>query len=529
MFTNPPSKKRKNYINKKVNKPTIQEIESSGNAFWNAMDNNSKTANGAIAYKNTGQPLLDLYKFLGDSRYSFDENTLDTLITSAVQDDLLYTLKILFWCRDIRGIGAGNRDVFRSILDKAYKSTSGLAYYDIKLGMLNTISLIPFYGRWDDLYSFFGTETLNLIKYQLSEDMKHYENNEFSKISLLAKWLPREGSKKYPSYIYKTIVKRLFNGDRALYRKWIVQLTDVVEQKMSSRKWDNIDYSKLPSKAAMLYSKAFMRHDAERYNRYLNNLSSPTSRGVKINTVSLEPYDVVGDILRTHKHDQRLLKGIWKNFDQTESTIPILPVVDVSDSMTWYNNSLDKAIAFGIYVAERNPGSWKNKYFEFSSRAAMVELKGNDIVQKVSSLSKASWGGNTNIEAIFTQILTNAKNHGLTNEQMPKAVIIISDGQYDYQKNTDESTYQTMIKRFKNQGYDAPLLIEWNLNGSKYNNSNVLAKQKGIISISGFSKNIFKALLTLDLENIANGAKEIDPITAMFDILDNERYSMITL
>ena len=44
----------------------------------------------------------------------------------------------------------------------------------------------------------------------------------------------------------------------------------VVECLMSSNKWNEINYSAVPSRAMMIYRNAFMRHDSERFSTFVN-------------------------------------------------------------------------------------------------------------------------------------------------------------------------------------------------------------------------------------------------------------------
>jgi hypothetical protein len=48
-------------------------------------------------------------------------------------------------------------------------------------------------------------------------------------------------------------------------RKILVENTKVVEQKMSAKEWDKIEYEKVPGKAFNLYKNAFEKHDNSRF------------------------------------------------------------------------------------------------------------------------------------------------------------------------------------------------------------------------------------------------------------------------
>ena len=64
----------------------------------------------------------------------------------------------------------------------------------------------------------------------------------------------------YPVYNFKRIVRSM--------RKQI----GVVESLMSAGKWDEIKYPEVPSRAMMIYRKAFMKHDEARFNEFIGKV-----------------------------------------------------------------------------------------------------------------------------------------------------------------------------------------------------------------------------------------------------------------
>ena len=110
------------------------------------------------------------------------------------------------------------------------------------------------------------------MKQQLEADLKNFR--EGKSVSLLAKWIKTADSKReetrklgiltaqklgYPVYNFKRIVRSL--------RKYI----GVLEVKMSEGKWEEIVYPEVSGRAMMIYRNAFLRHDMERFDRYLMN------------------------------------------------------------------------------------------------------------------------------------------------------------------------------------------------------------------------------------------------------------------
>lgn len=100
------------------------------------------TENGAVGYMTTGKELLDL-NFKTSSLRNMNEDEILRIFLKAFYEDKLLAIKWLFFLRDRAGMG--ERRSFRVILNSL-----GHQYPIIAKEL---ISLVPEYGRWDDLYS----------------------------------------------------------------------------------------------------------------------------------------------------------------------------------------------------------------------------------------------------------------------------------------------------------------------------------------------------------------------------------------
>lgn len=220
----------------------------------------TRTENGAVALNTSGDARLDLFGTIGSLREA-DENRITTLFAEAYAQDKLFATKIAFYARDIRG-GLGERKTFRTIIRyMAEKHPEALR---------PNLDLVGVFGRYDDLYDLIGTpledDMWAAMKKQFEEDLQNL--NAGNAISLLAKWIKTADASSsatrklgiltaqklgYPVYNFKRIVRSM--------RKQI----GVVESLMSAGRWDEIKYPEVPSRAMMIYRKAFMKHDAERF------------------------------------------------------------------------------------------------------------------------------------------------------------------------------------------------------------------------------------------------------------------------
>lgn len=105
------------------------------------------TENGAVALSTTEDARLDFFGTVGSLREA-DENRICTLFAKSYSQDALFTMKILFYARDIRG-GLGERKTFRTLLRYAAEHHPET--------VRPNLDLIGVFGRYDDLYSLIGT------------------------------------------------------------------------------------------------------------------------------------------------------------------------------------------------------------------------------------------------------------------------------------------------------------------------------------------------------------------------------------
>ena len=147
----------------------------------------TRTENDGLQYSSTNSALLDLFATIGGMREKSEEGVVKAF-KKAKDEDALLAMKMLFYARNIRG-GLGERRTFRVIL-KSIADNENL--------IRKNISLIPEFGRWDDLFVLFGTPSencmLEFVKQQFESDLANYESGNKTEISLLVKRLKSENS-----------------------------------------------------------------------------------------------------------------------------------------------------------------------------------------------------------------------------------------------------------------------------------------------------------------------------------------------
>lgn len=499
-------------------------------------NNVTVTSNGMQAYKSTLSSVLDL--FASGASYRHSSSAISQMVRDAYVQDPLATLRCLFYLRDIRGNGAGGqgeRNVFRSgIRTYAELDHDRFVRSDI-------IRHIPTYGRWDDLFCLFGVSDLldaniiRMIKNQLHADMVELQSKGAeAKISLLAKWMPScNTSSAATRALARKIYKKLGMSEKA-YRKMLVALRrhiDIVESRLSVRDY-TFDYGSLPSCAALKYRKAFYANDGERYKKYVGDLRAAIvsgDRSVKVNVDTLYPYDIVSKFTRysnPDSHESLQLDNMWRslpNYFGEAAHANWLAVVDVSGSMMSPANPrpMDVAIALGLYIAEHNRGLFHGKMITFSESPSLVEVDDSwSLKQKVEYIENMPWGYNTNLESVFMLVLNAAVENSLPASEMPEALVIISDMQFDscVSGANNVSVYHMIKMRYAAAGYKMPKLVFWNAALRGYGNVPITKHEHGAILVGGCYPGMFEQILTGNA-----------PESFMYDVLNAERYAPIVL
>jgi len=191
---------------------------------------------------------------------------------------------------------------------------------------------------------------------------------------------------------------------------------------------------------------------------------------------------------------------------------------------------MDVAVSLGLYISERNVGPFQDYFVTFSQNPELQVLKGN-LRERLRQLNSASWGYNTNLEAVFSLILDQAVKNSVPQDQMPTKILILSDMEFDQAVNVRNSwsgevgsewnpTAQEMIeKKYQESGYKIPSIIYWNIQ-SRGDNMPVKFDKGGTALISGFSPSILKSILKGDI---------VSPQQIMDETILSERYKNITI
>ncbi|XP_045814496.1 uncharacterized protein LOC123908033 [Trifolium pratense] len=372
----------------------------------------------------------------------------------------------------------------------------------------------------------------------LKKDLELLKSGSPTKISLAAKWCPSvDSSFDRSTLLCETIAKRIFPKEeyegveeahyayrvRDRLRKDVLvplrKLLELPEVFIGANQWNLIPYNRVASVAMKLYKEKFLKHDKERFEKYLEDVKAGKTT---IAAGALLPHEIikslgdgdggeVAELQWKRMVDDLLKKGKMRN---------CLAVCDVSGSM--YGIPMEVSVALGLLVSELSDEPWKGKVITFSAEPQLHSIQGDNLKSKTDFVRDMDWGGNTDFQKVFDRILDVAVNGNLKEDQMIKRIFVFSDMEFDQASmNPWETDYQAITRKYTEKGYGSavPQIVFWNLRDSRA--TPVPATQKGVALVSGFSKN----LLTLFLDNEG----DISPVEAMEAAIAGPEYQKLVV
>lgn len=506
-----------------------------------------ETENGQTALKFTLDACLDLFATIGALR-TRDENEIVTKFAKAYGENPLVAVKTLFYSRDIEQ-GLGERRTFRAILHYLGDAHT----QDVIANLENIVK----FGRYDDLYCLVGTAAESavaaFINAQLKEDILLLINGE--PVSLMAKWLKSTNTSSAESRELGRWTAQALGITLPQYRKILSALRrqiKLVETQMVEGRWNEIDFTAVPGGAMKKYSKAFKRHQEQRFDEYLRALKEGKKitvvkdgkiieKDAKINTKHLYPYEIIekyafrsNRIWRSYniKSIQPDLEAMWNGLEDYVQGVQSNTVVIADVSRSMEGRPMDTSIGLAIYFAERNTGPFRNKFMTFSDTPSWISLPENSTLKdKINITAEADWDNSTNIEAAFDLILNVAVKNHLSQEDLPKSLVIITDMEFNkctcdnsvrltgWGSHTNMTFYDQMKAKYAQYGYELPEIVFWNVN-ARQDTFHADAYVPHVRMVSGQSASVFKTLID---------GKTHTPYEFMLEVLFNERYKNVVL
>lgn len=465
-------------------------------AFPDKLTNRATTLNGAASNASSLSAVLDLFSMGVSAATPLKQ----TLLKKAFEEDPYLTIKVVFYLRDCRG-GQGNKDILQVFLTLFPELSPALVQY------------ISEFGSYKDLRKLYTSvpSAQSAILQVFSTDIK--AGNQ-----LAGKWAPRKGP------LAAALAKSL-NLTSAGYRHTIVKLSNTVEQLMCARKWSDIPYKSVPSCANKLYSKAFWRHDADRYGGFVQKVIKGETT---MKSSRLYPHEILSMITRGNGYNlhkppleaSRTADALWKSLpNYMTDAHNVLPVIDMSGSMTSKAHKdstvscMDIAMGLGFYFAEHNTGSYKNLWCHFSDTIKAQYLKGETLSQYIANFDRQGMGYSTNLQAVFNFIL----EHHKSTSDVPSTILIVSDMEFNSSDVSGARTnFDTIKAKFKAAGVTMPLLVFWRV-GTSTVQQPVILTDKNTILLNGYSPAVCQSIFNLNAEDITPYSMMIKALGTKYD------------
>lgn len=529
---------------------------------------------GSDVYETTGDPRVDLSVMLvrGLTAEKIQAGV-EAVLAMSSKEALEDLCVLLFQTRNIRG-GKGERALAYDMLGALDKKQHALS-----------LALLPFfshYGCWKDLFVLgqnvaFRETVLELTVKQFAADNAAVKA-EGGKVSLLAKWAPRE--KSFNGLLAKWLANRLFPHFTILsermkaYRKMVSALNkhiDTVEVKMCDRHFADIEPSHVPGRALQKYRKAFLneastfkngRHDkfarGERSTEYDRveaaiHFSEHFAAGAKGEVMlkgadTVYPHEVVQAIYHSHddsEAERNLRLGQWlalvAKAKEGGALKNCLAMCDFSGSMDGLPKMV--SLALGMLIAEV---SGTNKILTFDSEPKWHTFDPkHDLYQKVAYMGDIGQGLSTDFQKAMDLVLADIKERRVKPEDVVKDLIVFTDMGWDqacssseqspytgnsYRHNVKTDLWQSHIQmireNFKRAGEDMwgvpfvpPRIVIWNLRAA-YEDFHARANEEGVVMLSGWSPALFKVLQE-------KGVEVLTPYAALRLQLDDPMYQPV--
>jgi len=452
------------------------------------------------------------------------------LLEDSARENVEETFLIVFNLRDVI-YGKGERHLGRIAMKWLFEK--------FPEKFCRVMDLVPEFGRWDDLYSFFPNENsfgqceysqkaVKIFSHKLQSDYKLMKNG--FPISLAAKWVETENSsddKKFKRVKTHCGEMKLHEKGYRVRNGAMRSYINIVEKAMCNKEFEKIDYSKVPSQAMNKLKKAFLRNDKPRFEKYITDLQTGAA---EVNTKTLQPHEILANYMgknclnywNIQESPDELVEAQWKTLVHETKKLSVLDktlvVSDTSGSMFGETGlPIKVSVALGLLISECcSCNSFKNQIITFDQCPQFFEFFEEDtLLTKIQKIAKAQWGCNTDLIKTFSIILKRAVEYKLAPEEMPERVIMISDMQFDQACSGNAfSNFEIIDQMFLQAGYTRPTLVFWNV---AHRTLDFPAQRdfKNCALISGFSQNVLKTVIS---------TQNFTPVNVMNEVIYGTRY-----
>ncbi|KAJ7817739.1 hypothetical protein B0H14DRAFT_3741543 [Mycena olivaceomarginata] len=299
---------------------------------------------------------------------------------------------------------------------------------------------------------------------------------------------------------------------RSFYRRWLLTpLRDaavVTERFMAANRWTEIPYNRVSAVCMKNNNECFFTRDPDGFQKYL--ISVEKGRWT-ISGATLLPHELIADLYRARrvsgnkypelfKHRQQLaeanvgvIEAQWKTLVQSlrdgGAIDNSIAICDVSGSGSIA--PIFPAISLSLLLAQLAKPPFNGGFITFSHSP-------DDEPRELAD----EYGPPRRVPVRL--LLPLAIENKVRPEDMIKRVFVFSDMQFDLAARPPpsslygargpwETTHSAIERTFTAAGYEVPQIVYWNL--SQFETVEVMAEQKGVARMSGFSPSMLKIFM----------------------------------
>ena len=380
---------------------------------------------------------------------------------------LIDVVILAFQVRDIRG-GRGERQLFYTMLSNLYLKYPSL--------VMELMQLIPDYGSWMDVFKLMGyisnpshrIQVKEIVRKQFLKDESAVATGD--KLSLLGKWLPREGNKY--SALAKELAQYFWEHDERSLRKSINVMgsyrkrcaamnkaLETVEILECSNQWDKINPHNVPARAMQTKMAAYLNESGQESENSLTlrKQNDPVRMACRENfktffakaaegevsvSSNVFPHELVRNMFESEPGEidkRNAWNAVWDSIVDNLSVGALgssIVMSDFSGSMRKGSNGDTPyfvSIAMGILSATLNTGPFKNMFMSFDSTPMWQKLPPNaTLSQSVRAVNYGlGQGCGTDFQKAMDLVLETLKAHRVKPGEEPKNLIVITDMGFD--------------------------------------------------------------------------------------------------
>ena len=480
-----------------------------------------------------------------------------------------------FQARDVRG-GKGERKIAEMLFHCLIDDTRMWAAHCGEV-----VEIMAEYGSWRDVFSMwslmmdkpvFRESILRTVEGQFWTDLQTLRRVEAEgrkvKLSLLGKWLPREGSAMDKNGLVVQLVGRLYPLKKRAdalrtYRRHCAELNRAlrtVEVPMCGGAWAKIKPEAVPGRALKNYRLAFLnkkkdgKQRSEQEDRVLcaanfkDMLKKVVAGKVTVKGGdTVMPHEIVRAIVESHgvPEEMSVLEAQWKAIREkvlsdAKIVSKMVPMCDFSGSMAGIPYYV--SMGLGILLSEVTHEAFRGGMLTFDSTPQWLQFAEDaSLREKIKKAQGAGQGLSTNFEAALQLVLDRLVQGKVPVGEEPEDLVVFTDMGFDQAWGPNSAEFhhgikarggwETIVETFQakfteashcvwgqGESWKMPRIVIWNLRAA-FKEYQAKADRKGVLALAGWSPSAMKVL--------TSGVQVSTPYESMRAILDDTRYDRV--